>query len=188
MALGLPRNFGCQAGNVPWQGQAGKAAALSGSCSPATRAQVQTHSINHPVREIDAAAVIDGSESAAATAKWLLEQKGIPLAYSSADPAVVAAIQTRFGRERAAQALEQFFAETARILVAGGVNRLITAGGETSGAVVEGLALQELTIGPEIDPGVPCLRASENLVLALKSGNFGAKDFFAKADQTLAGS
>ncbi|PWQ92017.1 nucleotide-binding domain containing protein, partial [Leucothrix pacifica] len=87
----------------------------------------------------------------------------------------------RFGREAAAEALESFFAETAKVLVADGVTRLLVAGGETSGAVVEGLELQTLEIGVEIDPGVPALRASENLVIALKSGNFGAEDYFKKA-------
>ena len=65
------------------------------------------------------------------------------------------------------------------------VTRLITAGGETSGAVVEGLGLTDLAIGPEIDPGVPALRARPDLVVALKSGNFGAEDFFEKADRML---
>jgi uncharacterized protein YgbK (DUF1537 family) len=67
------------------------------------------------------------------------------------------------------------------------VSRLIVAGGETSGAVVEALALPSLIIGPEIDPGVPALRGSPSLTLALKSGNFGAEDFFVKAAACLAG-
>ena len=83
--------------------------------------------------------------------------------------------------------LEGLFAEVARLLVAGGVSRLITAGGETSGAVVEGLSLNTLEIGPEIAPGVPALRASGNLVIALKSGNFGGPNFFAEAADILAG-
>jgi uncharacterized protein YgbK (DUF1537 family) len=60
---------------------------------------------------------------------------------------------------------------------------LITAGGETSSAIVSGLALNALSIGPEIDPGVPALvhEGEPTLALALKSGNFGAPDFFAKA-------
>ena len=94
-------------------------------------------------------------------------------------------MQDRFGREAAATAIEGLFAEVARRLVAGGVTRLITAGGETSGAVVEGLGLTDLAIGPEIDPGVPALRARPDLVVALKSGNFGAEDFFEKADRML---
>ena len=57
--------------------------------------------------------------------------------------------------------------------------------GETSGAVVEALDVDSLAIGPEIDPGVPAMRAQLDLVVALKSGNFGAPDFFAKAAAVL---
>ncbi|MEM6371223.1 MAG: 3-oxo-tetronate kinase [Pseudomonadota bacterium] len=187
VALGLPANFGCVAGTVPWDGQAGRAVALSGSCSNATRAQVAHHAARQPSREIVAADVIEGRLSAADMAAWLLEQDGLPLAYSSADPEVVRAVQDAYGRERSAAAIEAFFAETARAVRAGGVTRIITAGGETSGAVVEGLGLSTLDIGPEIDPGVPALRAGPDLVVALKSGNFGAVDFFEKANTVLAG-
>ena len=72
-------------------------------------------------------------------------------------------------------------------MVAGGTTRLISAGGETSGAVVEGLGLASLEIGPEIDPGVPAMRGGPGLVLALKSGNFGGDDFFARAARRLGG-
>jgi uncharacterized protein YgbK (DUF1537 family) len=60
---------------------------------------------------------------------------------------------------------------------------MIVAGGETSGAVVQALGVKALAIGPEIDPGVPWTRTrtGDDLVLALKSGNFGAPDFFLKA-------
>jgi uncharacterized protein YgbK (DUF1537 family) len=119
-------------------------------------------------------------------AKWCLAQTGLPLAYSSADPASVAATQTRYGRDATAAKLEALFTELARLLVAGGVRRLISAGGETSGAVVEGLDLSELQIGPEIAPGVPAMRARKGLVIALKSGNFGSEDFFVKAAALLA--
>ncbi|HMB75722.1 MAG TPA: nucleotide-binding domain containing protein, partial [Kiloniellaceae bacterium] len=91
------------------------------------------------------------------------------------------------GKARAAEALEGFFAEVARQAVAAGITRVVTAGGETSGAVVEGLSLERLEIGPEIDPGVPALRAGPDLAVALKSGNFGAPDFFAKAARVLGG-
>ncbi len=95
------------------------------------------------------------------------------------------AIQDRYGREKSAETLERFFAALAQILVASGVKRLISAGGETSGAVVEGLGLSQLEIGQEIDPGVPAMRAGD-LTVALKSGNFGAEDFFGKAAAVLA--
>ncbi|MEM6941487.1 MAG: 3-oxo-tetronate kinase [Pseudomonadota bacterium] len=187
VALGLPANFGCSPGKVSWQGQAGRAVALSGSCSIATRSQIRYHAARHPAREIVAEHVLDGSLVPDEMAEWLMQQNGLPLAYSSADPEVVRDVQDRFGRERSAAAIEGFFSEVARLVVAAGASRVITAGGETSGAVVEGLHLAELEIGPEIDPGVPSLRAREDLVVALKSGNFGAEDFFEKADRILAG-
>ena len=187
VALGLPANFGCKASEVMWRGQSGKALALSGSCSAATRSQVARHGAHHPSREIAAASVIEGRLTPQEVADWLLDQSGLPLAYSSADPDAVAAVQTQFGRDRSSKALEAFFAEVARLCVQGGATRIITAGGETSGAVVEGLALGSLEIGPEIDPGVPALRAGSDLVVALKSGNFGAEDFFEKAGRILAG-
>ncbi|WP_310886900.1 nucleotide-binding domain containing protein, partial [Pseudomonas cannabina] len=58
-----------------------------------------------------------------------------------------------------------------------------------SGAVVQTLGVQLLQIGAQIDPGVPATFSSgvQPLALALKSGNFGARDFFAKALKQLAG-
>jgi len=192
IALGLPRNFrdrGLLADDRPvWQGQPGKAVILSGSCSRATRGQVARHIANgSPALELDPEAVLSGATTPQDAADWALTQTGLPLIYSSADPDAVRAVQSRHGTEAAASGLETFFAETARLLVAGGVTRLITAGGETSGAVVEGLSVESLEIGPEIDPGVPAIRARPNLVLALKSGNFGSEDFFAKAAERLEG-
>lgn len=181
VALGLPANFGCTPAPVPWQGQSGKAVILSGSCSTATRGQIAHHLKAHPGLKIDVAEVIDGTQTAEQVAQWLVETDGLPLAYSSADPDEVRRAQETHGREESAQALETFFGNVARHLVEMGVTRLLTAGGETSGAVVEALALDTLRIGPEIDPGVPALRAREELVLALKSGNFGSEDYFEKA-------
>jgi uncharacterized protein YgbK (DUF1537 family) len=185
VALGLPSNFkqrGQIAGIIgTWKGETNRCVALSGSCSEATRAQVRVHAESNPTLEILTADVISGVTTAAKVCKWLLSQPGIPLAYSSADPETVDAVQKAFGREAASSALESFFAEVARQLVNSGLRRLIVAGGETSGAVVEGLGILSMEIGPEIDPGVPAMRAGENLVIALKSGNFGAPGFFAKA-------
>ncbi|WP_422040904.1 3-oxo-tetronate kinase [Roseibium sp.] len=187
IALGLPGNFGCTASRPPWAGQAGKSVVLSGSCSVATRAQVDYHAARHPAREINAADVINGRLAPRDIADWLLGAHGLPLAYSSADPEKVARIQEAHGRAASSEALEAFFAEVARLAAEGGARRIITAGGETSGAVVEGLGLDSLEIGPEIDPGVPALRAGDDLVIALKSGNFGSEDFFEKADRLLTG-
>jgi len=185
VAQALPANFGCEVGAVVWQGQAGRGIALSGSCSNITREQVLFHSRANPTREIIAADVIEGRMTALDITDWLMDQQGIPLAYSSADPSVVSAVQELYGRDRSSTVIENFFADTAKLCCDRGVTRIITAGGETSGAVIEGLGISELEIGPEIDPGVPALRAGPNLVVALKSGNFGGKDFFVKANKVL---
>lgn len=190
IAMGLPENFrakGLLSGSGSrWTGQDGPVVVLSGSCSEATRAQVAHHAKTNPVFEITAADVMSKKVSAKTVADWALARPGIPLAYSSAEPAQVRAAQSAYGAEVIADRMERLFAEITRLLVAGGVTRLITAGGETSGAVVEALSLGEMQFGPEIDPGVPALRAQDSLVLALKSGNFGAIDFFEKAARQLA--
>jgi uncharacterized protein YgbK (DUF1537 family) len=100
---------------------------------------------------------------------------------------VVAATQAALGRDRAAALVEATFAILARELVARGVRRLVVAGGETAGAVVQALGVTALAIGPQIDPGVPWTTTigDPRLALALKSGNFGAPDFFLKALEML---
>ena len=82
------------------------------------------------------------------------------------------------------EAVEHFLGAVAHELLARGVTRFLVAGGETSGAVVNALEIEALSIGPEIDPGVPwtVTRGSgKAIALALKSGNFGTPDFFLKA-------
>lgn len=189
IALGLPDNFKkqglLQAGSNVWHGESGPCVALSGSCSETTRQQVKWHKQQHPAYALDVQGIIDKHTGVQQVADWAMQASGIPLVYSSADPGTVQQVQERFGKEASAAAVEHFFAELARTLVAMGATRIISAGGETSGAVVEGLTLSTLKIGPEIDPGVPALRASDSLVIALKSGNFGAPDFFSKAAQVL---
>ncbi|MGY6633738.1 MAG: 3-oxo-tetronate kinase [Alkalilacustris sp.] len=187
IALGLPANFaargGLRGGAADWRGQGGPAVALSGSCSRATLAQVAHHAARHPARAIAPEDALTGAADPDALADWAMEAArggALPLIHSSAAPEAVAAAQARFGTHALADAIEGLFAALARALVARGVSRLITAGGETSGTVVTGLGLTALRIGPEIDPGVPMIRAG-GLLLALKSGNFGAEDFFAKA-------
>jgi len=196
IAIGLPQNFpkiaGKQDAAAKWQGEAGRCVAICGSCAAATRAQIAAHkAAGQPVLALDSEAVIAGEygiSDALAWAEAALDNapEAIPLIYSSADPEAVRAIQEKHGRSLAAEAFESFFGALATALVADLASRLIVAGGETSGAVVEALALPSLVIGPEIDPGVPALRGGPSLTLALKSGNFGAEDFFVKAAACLA--
>ena len=84
-------------------------------------------------------------------------------------------------RDDQPQAFEYFNAELVyQILKKAAAERLIIAGGETSGAVMKRLNYHAFSIGESVAPGVPVLYPLENrrLRIVLKSGNFGAPDFF----------
>ncbi|WP_170429627.1 3-oxo-tetronate kinase [Ruegeria arenilitoris] len=192
IALGLPRNFVRKAsskrGGSVFTGVTGPAAILAGSCSGATRGQIDVHSKSHPTFAIDVPGVMSGDVTTQTLLDFFETHPGqAPLAYSSGSPDDVRAIQNKFGQEAVAEKLDNLFADTARELVDAGYKRLAVAGGETSGAVAkvisEAVGSPAMSIGPEIDPGVPVLSVGkiEPIALALKSGNFGAPDFFAKA-------
>ncbi|MEA3537097.1 3-oxo-tetronate kinase [Rhizobium sp. CC-YZS058] len=192
IAIGLPRNFirrGLASGAAAQAvGLAGPEAILAGSCSGATRGQIDSHKAEHPTLEIDVDRVMAGETTAETIVAFMLRNRGrAPLAYSSSTPDGVRQSQAQYGREAVADKLDRLFADTAKRLVAEGVTRLVVAGGETSGAVVSALDLGALSIGQEIDPGVPVLvsQGDRPVALALKSGNFGAPDFFTKALQRM---
>jgi uncharacterized protein YgbK (DUF1537 family) len=194
IALGLPGNFrraGLLRGpRAAFAGRAGPGVVLSGSCSPASRGQVAAYVADHPGFGIDPdalmAGAVDAKDVAARVAAAIAQS---PIVYTTAAPEAVAAVQARHGRDRVAAAIERFFGELARRLVEGGVARIAVGGGETAGAVVTALGIDRFAIGPEIDPGVPALAAGgpRPIMLALKSGNFGAPDFYAKALRVLEG-
>lgn len=193
VALGLPaayRNLNLIDRLTPPVGKlhvaGGRMAILVGSCSVATRGQVAAAiAAGIPSLQIDPVGIAEGRIAPNEVVNWIDKQaeNATPMVYSSADPDTVRAAQGRLGLERAGQLIEQLLAKVAKSMVGHGFTRLIVAGGETSGAVVEALGVQALAIGPEIDPGVPWTRsiAGTDLALALKSGNFGAPDFFLKA-------
>ena len=108
---------------------------------------------------------------------------------SSAAPEALAATRARHGGAEPGHLVEQAFAALADALVERGVRRLVVAGGETSGAVVDRLGIEGFGVGPDIAPGVPVLRAlgrrHPGLATALKSGNFGGPDFFREALELL---
>lgn len=189
IALGLPGNFGAEHGKAAWRGHHGKAIVLSGSCSVATREQVETFKAKAPSRELAASDIMEDRLSLQELVEWTLKQEQAPLLYSSAEPETVAAAQQKYGKEESSEAVERLFANLAAALSQSGVTRIVVAGGETSGAVVSGVAAETLEIGPRIAAGVPALRVSESeLLLALKSGNFGGPDFFGEALSVLGGS
>lgn len=168
----------------------GPEAILVGSCSTTTLGQIAEHAKRHPVMMVTVDDAMAGSISPQDLVRFVMDNRGkSPLVFTSGDKAEVARAQAVYGREEVSATLETLFGETARELVSGGIRRLVVGGGETSGAVVSALNLDSLMIGREIDTGVPVLVApgERPLALALKSGNFGSADFFARAINTLRG-
>ena len=189
IAIGLPANFGFLPTTTDWSGIGGKGVILSGSCSIATRGQIEKYKQIAPSLELTAKDIMKNVQTPESVADWVYAQdSAAPLVYSSAEPQAIIAAQNAFGKLEIAEIIEGFFQSLARILVERGVTQIIAAGGETSGAVVAGLSADVLSIGRKIAPGVPALRVdNRKLVLALKSGNFGDENFFEKAIKILSG-
>ena len=189
--MGLPENFR-QAGLltkddglVQLPKLEGGAAVLAGSCSLATRRQVKRMSRTQPALALDPIALAEGNQTIEQIVEWAethISTKPV-LVYSTAEPEDVAEVQAKLGREQAGSLVEDVFAAVAVELRNAGMKKLIVAGGETSGAVLNALGVTALRIGPEIAPGVPWTISAEQpaMCLALKSGNFGDEDFFEKA-------
>jgi uncharacterized protein YgbK (DUF1537 family) len=165
----------------------GAAACLAGSCSQTTLGQIAKAEQVMPVLHLDPEQVIAGPDETRRALAWAKERirKGPVLIASSSTPDQVAALQARHGRDAAGHAIEQAMADLAEGLVQAGVRRLVVAGGETSGAAVDRLGIPGFLVGSEIAAGVPVLRAvgarEGDMLLALKSGNFGGPEFFGDA-------
>jgi uncharacterized protein YgbK (DUF1537 family) len=193
VAIGLPQNFGISpsaaASKLP--AASGARAVVSGSCSQATNRQVAAFvNAGGAAFALDALRAASGADIASEALAWA--RKHLPqnpvLVYSTAEPDAVKAVQQQLGVQAAGTLMEDSLAAVARGLVRKlGVQQLVVAGGETSGACVQALEIAQLQIGPQIDPGVPWCHATPagagrgGLHIALKSGNFGTDDFFTKA-------
>ncbi|MFW5393284.1 3-oxo-tetronate kinase [Yersinia sp. 2544 StPb PI] len=196
LAIGLARQW---AGDESHQPQATSAGApqgklcvvLSGSCSAMTNRQVARYAQQAPSQSVDIARCLNEPESyAEELCAWVMENAGSPLApllYATAEPEVLQKIQQQWGAAASSEAVERLFGTIAHRLQQLGFQRFIVAGGETSGIVAQSLGIQAFHIGPAISPGVPWVKSTDHPVsLALKSGNFGDENFFARAQTEFA--
>jgi uncharacterized protein YgbK (DUF1537 family) len=197
VAIGLPQNHGlhASAAAAALPEPRGSRAVVSGSCSVATNQQVADFITGGgEAFALDPLELAAGRNVVAEALEWAAARLGSAplLVYSSATPQIVGQIQERLGAQEAGALVEQALAAMAKGLVERGVGQLVLAGGETSGAAVQALGVEQLRIGPQIDPGVPWCHAvatacgGAGVHLALKSGNFGSTDFFNKAFRLLA--
>ena len=195
LALGLPENFrragklrDFDASKLP--AVLGGEVVLAGSASVATNGQVAAWlEAGRPALRIDPLALAAGEPVVSQALAFARDNEQTVLIYATSSPEEVKAVQHQLGVEQSGSLVENTFGEIAQGLRQSGVRRFVIAGGETSGAVVQALGVQLLQIGAQIDPGVPATvsNTDEPLALALKSGNFGSRDFFSKALTQLAG-
>lgn len=174
------------AGKVPDSGTEGRALLLAGSCSKATLDQIAWYQkAGKPCYRLSPQEMMAGHQSVMDAWNYIQSHttdEDTVLVYSSDTPEGVQEAQ-KLGAERVAAMLESATAELARRAVREGYTRIISAGGETSGAVTKGLDYSSYLMGESVAPGVPVMVPAEKpeIRLVLKSGNFGQEDFFCRA-------
>jgi len=166
---------------------AGYSVVLSGSCSSMTNQQVDFYQQRASSLALDVEKIFHDTEYLPAVAEWVHQHADdalAPLVYATQPPQIIALIQQKYGAEIVSEKIEYFFASLAKTLSQQGFNKFIVAGGETSGAVTQGLNIRGMVIGDAVAPGVPWTQVlDERKWVILKSGNFGNSDFFLKAQE-----
>ena len=198
IALGLPKIYkdrgllSASSFQIPENNS--NAIILSGSCSVTTINQINIYKENNPSFYISPDEVINDKDLIEKVLSWIKDNETqSPLVYSSSDIKTVLEKQKQYGQELLANKIEKFFELLSKRLVKDNFGTFISAGGETSGAVIKGLGIQELKIGKEISHGIPALWSPESsgnkpVFVTLKSGNFGQDNFFARALKALTNS
>jgi 3-dehydrotetronate 4-kinase len=170
--------------DIPSSYTTGKAIILAGSCSKATLEQIQDFkNTGRKYIKINPAGLMNGSQTKEEIWKYVKSIKeDAVLVYSSDNTENVREAQ-KAGSQVVSDLLEQTTAYLAKKAVETGFNRIIVAGGETSGAVTRILGYDSYLVGESIAPGVPVMIPlnNKNIRLVLKSGNFGQRDFFKRA-------
>ena len=198
IALGLPKIYKdrglLSVSNFQIPENNSNAVILSGSCSVTTINQIDIYKKNNPSFYISPDEVINSEDLIEKVLSWIKDNETLsPLVYSSSDTKVVSEKQKQYGQEILANKIENFFEVLSKRLVKDNFGTFISAGGETSGAIIKGLGIQELKIGKEISHGVPALWSPDSIgnkpvFVTLKSGNFGQDDFFKRALKALTNS
>ncbi|OZC42528.1 hypothetical protein CH286_25560 [Rhodococcus sp. WWJCD1] len=167
---------------APRSAPTGPTVIFAGSCSQATLGQVAQAKSSFAHYRLDPRTVASPEELLPDALEWMQSHIGGDpiLMYSSAsaddrgpfDPAV-------------ANELERMIGALAKAAVDSGAERIVVAGGETSGAVVDALGVKAVVVDAEMDRGVPWCSTtddnSEHVTLLLKSGNFGQPDLLVRA-------
>lgn len=172
--------------------------AISGSLMPQTLAQIEyatTHGVaGLPLVPEELLANTNGAvQEYARKAAALIRQKKDVLVYSSPCPQDLAHAETVIARQgitrrQFGNMISSALGEIARqVLAESGQSRVLVAGGDTSEGFCNSLQVQGMAVWKEVENGLPsCISLSSSpLLMVLKSGSFGSKEFFVKALQHL---
>lgn len=166
---------------------AGSSVVLSGSCSSMTNQQVNFYQQRASSLALNVEKIIHEDDYLQSVISWVCahaDETLAPMVYATQPPQIIEIIQKNYGPEFVSEKIESFFSRLALKLSEAGFNKFIVAGGETSGAVAQGLNIRGMVIGDAVAPGVPWTQVlDEKKWVILKSGNFGSSDFFLKAQE-----
>ncbi|MGV0743068.1 3-oxo-tetronate kinase [Mycolicibacterium sp. XJ870] len=168
-----------EAASEPLLAPAGASVVFAGSCSKTTLEQVAQARARFASLRLDPRAAATPADLFEPARAWLLEHLGDEpvMIYSSAP-----ATERGPADPGIADQLEATMGALAKAAVAAGARRVVVAGGETSGAVVDALDVKSVVVDAEADRGVPwCSTSDHRISLLLKSGNFGQPDLLVRA-------
>ncbi len=158
----------------------GPGVVLAGSCADRLDRTAARLERERPVHWIDVERAIDGVDVIGEALDWALAALRGPVAIAtSAHAPVIERVQARIGRHEAAALAEDILGRlaVAALRRRAGVKRFVISGGETSGSVLEHLAIDRLQVGlyrPAAARAVTLGAAP--LALCLKSGKLGPID------------
>lgn len=179
-------------------------AAVSGSCSPVSAGQIRwARAHGFATERLNVAACLQPDRREAELQRVLAQAGAALLAGRSAlvfsaegpdDPEVLAfdqhAAQAGLSRAEAARCVCASLAEVMkRLLDQHPLQRVVVAGGDSSGEVASVLGIEALTVLARVTPGAPLCRAwsaqprRDGLELILKGGQMGGEAFYGQALQ-----
>ena len=163
----------------------GHTALISGSCTPKSLRQLASFEAHFPVFRIDLLHAADHKELEDEIIEWAITrvtQGPVGVATSTTSDMVKRA-QSTLGREGASSLAENLLCRIAKRLHEIGVRKLIVAGGETSGAVLNtlGVARVDAAVHDDLLGGYCHTGGSDPIAFVLKAGATGGEDFYQMA-------
>ena len=127
----------------------GYEAVISGSCTGKSVRQLAHFEQTHPVFRIDLLEASQDANMVDRIVEWAKDrlEKGPVGVGTSTDPEGVKRSQAELGREGAATLADKLLSSVAQHFYQHGVRKFVVMGGETSGAVMASLGIEQVSVG-----------------------------------------